>query len=173
LTKKEQEEGRIGPKDRYRLPTDAEWGAAVGPTKYPWGEAWPPPHRVGNYASQEFDLPSARILGSLDGYEDGYRWTSPVGSYPANPLGLYDMGGNVWEWCEDWYQVDMNIEEAKKLYPGLAEDGGGQVFRVLRGGSWVDRDRVDLESGFRNHGLPQYRVDFIGFRCVLELGGFR
>ena len=106
LTKKEMAVGEIKAGQKYRLPTDAEWSVAVGLARetgstpeakngglrdvYPWGKEWPPPKRAGNYG------------GSLN--VDNYEHTSPAGSFAANKLGLHDMGGNVWEWCEDWYR---------------------------------------------------------------------
>ncbi|RFC48594.1 MAG: Formylglycine-generating enzyme, required for sulfatase activity, contains SUMF1/FGE domain [Verrucomicrobia bacterium] len=139
----------------YRLPTDHEWSLAVGiggwenatasPADkdgviegvYPWGTTWPPPNGAGNYDSS-FNC-------------DRFDGTAPVGSFAANPLGLFDLGGNVWEWCEDWYQ-------------------SGQTLRVLRGGSWCNSTVISLRSSRRNRDAPTFRYDDIGFRVVLELG---
>ena len=133
LTRKERSGGVIGRSQLYRLPTDPEWSTAVGLGRetgdtpqernlkiedvYPWGRGWPPPRGAGNYAD---DSAKARFtdLSTIAGYHDGYATTAPVGSFPANRLGIYDLGGNVWEWCEDLYQPDKN-------------------WRVLRGGSWL------------------------------------
>jgi len=164
LTEKERRAGKIGAQDAYRLPTDLEWSAAVGlpleagatpkdrdwnsaavelgatskernwKKEYPWGTAWPPPKGAGNYA------PSLEV--------DDYEFTSPVGSFAANQYGLYDMGGNVWEWCEDWF------DNEKKL-------------RVLRGASWSIFNRVYALSSYRNKRPPDLRFDYYGFRCVL------
>ncbi len=85
----------------------------------------------------------------LAGYDDGFATTSPVGAFPANAHGLYDMGGNVWQWCEDWWNAE-------------------KTDRVLRGGSWMYSDRAGLRSSHRNHFKPNVRDINRGFRCVLE-----
>ena len=150
LTKKEQAAGKLKPGQRYRLPTDAEWSLAVGLGKekgstpnekqlgikgvYPWGKEWPPPKEAGSYHK------SLKV--------DSFELTAPVGSFAANKLGIHDLGGNVWEWCED------------KWIPSSSA-------RVLRGGSW-DYDRRDgLLSSFRFNGEPGLRFLDFGFRCVL------
>jgi formylglycine-generating enzyme required for sulfatase activity len=155
LTKKEMAEGKIKAGQKYRLPTDAEWSVAVGLGKekgntpqekslgikdvYPWGKEWPPPKGAGNY-DEDFKV-------------DKFDYTSPVGSFAANKLGLHDMGGNVYEWCEDWY------------------DPAAKAYRVLRGASWLDYAPILLLSSFRVSITPDYRYNlFIGFRCVL-VGG--
>jgi formylglycine-generating enzyme required for sulfatase activity len=152
LTEKERQAGLISENQSYRLPTDAEWSVAVGlagegggtpkdkdrKTKgYPWGSKWPPPSGAGNYDS---------FLKA-----DNYESTSPVGSFKANRYGLYDMGGNVWQWCEDFYDRQSGS-------------------RVLRGASWNGNDPDNLLSSNRNYGTPDYRINFIGFRCVLGVG---
>lgn len=140
---------------KYRLPTDAEWSAAVGTSTYPCGYSWPPPNNAGNYAGQEMRgcTPAERALlfkgfTLIGGFSDRHKFTAPVGSYPANSLGLHDLGGNVWEWCEDWHPEHR-----------------GQ-FRVLRGGSWLYGDRVSLASSYRGCFAPGGSLGF-GFRCVV------
>jgi formylglycine-generating enzyme required for sulfatase activity/serine/threonine protein kinase len=168
LTRKEQAEGRLSTGQSYRLPTDAEWSVAVGLREesggtpkdkdakkdvYPWGTQWPPPNGAGNYAGEESktaDTPSE--WGIISGYRDPYPRTSQVGSFRANQLGLYDMGGNVWQWCGDWYDSD-------------------QKYRVLRGGSWGIGDSGRLLSSYRLGGPPGLRGDRRGFRCVVVGGG--
>lgn len=137
----------------YRLPTDAEWSLAAGlppesgatpmekdgklKDTFPWGTSWPPPRGSGNYAS------SLRI--------DDFDNTAPVDSFPCNPHGLYDMGGNVWQWCEDWF------DSHKKN-------------RVLRGGAWNSCVREITLSSFRYYAQPHIHSDNIGFRPVLVPG---
>jgi formylglycine-generating enzyme required for sulfatase activity len=148
LTEKERQAGLISENQSYRLPTDAEWSVAVGggtpkdkdrKTKrvYPWGSEWPPPSGAGNYGS------------SLN--VDNYEYTSPVGSFKANRYGLYDMGGNVWQWCEDSYD-------------------GQSGSRVLRGASWYYFTPDNLLSSYRDIDAPDTRVNNVGFRCVLVVG---
>ncbi|HVV72078.1 MAG TPA: SUMF1/EgtB/PvdO family nonheme iron enzyme [Chthoniobacteraceae bacterium] len=134
LTQKERKEGEIGQGQEYRLPTEKEWSVAVGEGKYPWGDEWPPQKGAGNYD------PSFKV--------DDYDHTSPVGSFKANEYGLYDMGGNVWQWCEDWYDTT-------------------QKFRVVRGASWFNRTPELLLSSFRFGGNPGIRDVSFGFRRVL------
>jgi formylglycine-generating enzyme required for sulfatase activity len=154
LTKKELAEGKIKARQKYRLPTDAEWSVAVGLEQekgntpkeksrgikdvYPWGKEWPPPKGAGNYTK------TLKV--------DKFEYTSPAGSFAANKLGLHDMGGNVWEWCEDWY------------------DPAAKARRVFRGASWVYLGPDLLLSSIRGGITPGSRVNYVGFRCVL-VGG--
>jgi len=164
LTGREQVSGKLPPGRVYRLPTDAEWSAGVGlqgeegnnPKEkhgkielYPWGKEWPPPAGAGNYAGEEArtgDWPPG--WSTITDYNDRYARTSPVGSFAANASGLYDMGGNVWQWCEDWYDA---MEQS----------------RVARGGCWTDGLRDHLLASYRYHDVPDTRGVGIGFRCVV------
>jgi formylglycine-generating enzyme required for sulfatase activity len=144
---------------RYRLPTEVEWNAVVGSSTYPWGYTWPPPNNAGNYMGMEHMSSAASValfrslghtggLGVIAGFRDNHVFTAPVGSYPANSYGIHDLGGNVWEWCEDWYDSDRDS-------------------RVVRGGSGLSYGRDLLASSRRNHSAPGARYDFSGFRCVV------
>jgi formylglycine-generating enzyme required for sulfatase activity len=165
LTRKERTAGVISSSAVIRLPTDHEWSVAVGigdrenpnvspkrkdgqiPGIYPWGTAWPPPAGAGNFAGAERpDLDP----GDLKDYNDGFPYTSPVGSFQPNVHGLYDMAGNVHEWVEDT----------------LSFDG---VMRVMRGGSWYTNLPPALISSRRDAALPNERSSRVGFRCVLVM----
>jgi hypothetical protein len=166
LTEKETAEGKLPKGVKYRLPTDEEWSWAVGlppelggtpaekseknSVDFPWGKDFPPKGKVGNYADEAFHGKFPKE-GWIEGYTDGYATTSPVGSFPANLYGLYDMGGNVWQSCEDW--VDASRKD-----------------RVVRGASWVDKAPSHLLSSYRNHNSPGYRPNNSGFRCVVGGG---
>jgi formylglycine-generating enzyme required for sulfatase activity len=135
----------------YRLPTEAEWEYACRAgttTAYFFGDA---PAKLGDYAW--FDKNSG-----------GHP--RPVGQKQPNPWGLYDMAGNVWEWCNDWYKVDYYQESPRENPPG--PDGGKN--KVLRGGAW--RFSADnCRSGYRYNESPGYSdvcfgYDIYGFRCV-------
>lgn len=160
----ESEEGLV-----YRLPSDAEWSAAVGTEKYPWGSGWPAPAIAGNYFSKEMlgEYPAFPVASEID---DGFTRTAPVGSFAPNPFGFFDLGGNVWEWCEDKYRSSMNsaelLEEVPALRKETAEDG--TPFRVRRGGSWINNSVMSLRSSYRVYNLPTARVFNFGFRVVAE-----
>jgi hypothetical protein len=146
LTKKEQAMGWLTPQQKYRLPTNAEWDAAAGPTTYPWGNEWPPPPGSGNFAGGEINTDRY-----IHGYNDGYPRTSPVGTFRSNAYALLDMSGNVWQWTEDWA-------------------GGEQYAKNVRGGSWDNSEPSDLKTSAKFTGVPDFRSNCYGFRVVIDLG---
>lgn len=149
LTTKEQDASQLPRSQRYRLPTEAEWDAAVAHGNYIWGDGWPPPQGFGNYGGTEVkdgNWPVGRP--TIAGYSDGFSHTSPVGSFAPNRCGLFDMGGNVWQWCEDW-----------------SDNSKGR--RAARGGSWWDVYPNVLQWPTRWPYGPDERYAVVGFRCVL------
>jgi len=159
-----------------RLPTELEWEKAARGTDgriFPWGNEWERAKCRNfqgitgrSYASlDELESAHGAWLGSHDPLGEG---PAAVGSYPsgASPYGCQDMGGNVWEWCQDWYDKDAYRRYAKgdlTLPPG----GAGTV---LRGGSWYDGSPRDFRCAFRLNYDPDNRFDSLyGFRCVRGL----
>jgi formylglycine-generating enzyme required for sulfatase activity len=154
----------------YRLPTEAEWeraargtssqvveeraargslpspweGEGPGVRVYPWGDEW----REGHCNSEEADL----------------SVTSPVGLFPRGAAegGVQDMAGNVWEWCQDWYEEDYYAQSQDARNPSGPEKG---KYRVLRGGSWYN-DKPRCRCACRYGNNPWRRYYNWGFRCV-------
>ncbi len=154
----------------YRLPTDEEWSLAVGlggkesrslgdtPESlhgkvndvYPWGAEWPPPADAGNYSDQsrKINVPATREGDGYLEHDDGYPTTAPVMSFPPNSLRLYDMGGNVTEWVEEWFNAVQDR-------------------RVQRGASFIHHSVFNLRSSSRDSNTPTARLNNRGFRVVL------
>ncbi len=169
LTVRERQDERIAETHVYRLPTDLEWSAMVGLAEdakispgwrharkqqvFPWGPNWLQSNDlVGNFA----DISAARSPGmaiaqTVVGYDDRFVRTAPVGSFPANELGIYDLAGNVQEWVQDEY----------------SKVGGGDMLGVLRGGGWSSYQAEELYSGSRNPVPPTFVDTIYGFRVVL------
>lgn len=167
LTEKERADGVIGPSDEYRLPTNDEWNVAVGTAKYPWGDQWPLPEKSGNLSGTEF-APALGYAAAGDGtYSDGFVFTSPVETFPANRFGIHDLCGNVQQWCLDFFRNEMNTADVRAAIPYLQPDVPAKTLRVLRGSSWNLGFEPKLRAAFTDYGNQRLRFDFIGFRCVL------
>lgn len=141
-----------------RLPTEAEWEyAARGlgqKIAYPWGNT---------FEGNALNFADRRTPFSNASADDGHRWTAPVGSYASNRVGLYDMGGNVAEWCQDWYQPDYYAASSSQNPRGPST---GEK-RVYRGGSWSD-GATYAQTTLRRMAAPNVPADDIGFRIVWE-----
>ncbi|MCB1207046.1 MAG: SUMF1/EgtB/PvdO family nonheme iron enzyme [Verrucomicrobiae bacterium] len=165
-----EKEGRV-----YRLPTDAEWSAAIGSgRRFPWGDEWPAPPGAGNF----WDHSAIRGLpgdwkGSVLGgdYDDGIARTARVASFAPNPHGFFDLGGNVWEWLADDYDPALNPPDLMVANPSLREtrDPKGRAFKILRGGAWDNFAETDLRADLRDYDERDRRDDDYGFRMVLEV----
>ena len=155
LTEKDRAAGILQEGQSYRLPSNDEWTTAVGlevgrtndmatnqrimdKQAHPWGPEWPPPADAGNYNSRQ-----------ISGSDDGYVHTAPVGSFRASKEGLFDLGGNVWEWT---YQMELSPSSQG----------------VLRGGSWMYFVKETLLSSYEYKVPGDLRAPSIGFRCVIE-----
>lgn len=159
LTERDRASKLIPASASYRLPKDLEWSIAAGlkgetgadpaarhlgdKTHFPWTplpDDWKPPTLAAN-------LDATKIPGT----SDSFSYTAPVDNARPNALGLYELGGNVAEWCED-------------PWPGAPDE------RVIRGGSWLGSDKEALLTSARSHALKTSSRSDLGFRCVLDLG---
>ena len=137
----------------FRLPTEQEWQtfASCGDRRrYPWGNTWPPPDTF-NYRGKEGVGLFYRLFQHepyIRGHNDGVIVTCPVKRSGNNAWGLYGVGGNVWEWCQDWFDDQ-------------------QIMRSLRGASWNNAEPDIITVTNRSDAYPMRRNPMIGFRVVV------
>jgi len=162
LTRKERSEGTLSSSQLYRLPTDREWSEAAGfvnetgatpeeRSENVKASAWgvgPLRTNAVNFAGSEAAANAPADWPVIAGYHDNAPRTCVVPGYGPNARGIYDLGGNVWEWCQDRFNKTTN-------------------WRVLRGGSWATSRPSQLLLSFRRGYDPSFRHDDIGFRCVI------
>ncbi len=145
---------------KYRLPTEAEWEYATRSGgkryKYSWGNE-NHQYNIANGSLSNELYPKFQIW---DG-DDKYIYSAPVGSSKANELGLYDLTGNVSEWCSDWYGEEYYAEDVKHNPKGPLQGSS----RVLRGGSCHCQPRY-ARASLRLFRAPSYRYYYLGFRLV-------
>ena len=147
LTAREQKAERLPKNWVYELPTDAQWDQFAAGTE---------------------------IAGAVTSIEQARERTEPVGSGKPNPLGIYDVVGNVFEWCQDWYDNRIRRKDANPDIPYLptdaeaAADGPEERFKVLRGGAWDTSSADGFKLGSRLRYAPGMGNRRTGFRCVVE-----
>jgi len=155
-----------------RLPTEAEWekaarGGLVDKT-FPWGNE----KVISTHCN--FADKNSELAWAVDDRDDGHEYTAPVGSYPPNKFGLYDIVGNASEWCLDEYQQDFNkkspernpIAGVKSISDLLNDFKDVTTLRVIRGGCWGSHPEYGLRVYLRNYRKPDTKDNYFGFRCV-------
>jgi len=154
-----------------RLPTEAEWEFAarggLSGKLYAWGDEFRP---EGKWMANTFQ----GQFPAKDSGEDGFAGPAPVKSFPPNDFGLYDMAGNVWEWCADWYRADYYANCPKENPAGPVEsfdpDEPNVRKKVMRGGSYLCSDLycTGYRPSARMKASPDTGLSHTGFRCVKD-----
>lgn len=154
----------LGPNAKYSLPSEAQWEYAARAGydgSFPLGEDPEDLVKVANVANAAYQtnrIAANRLIKSNDGYE----YTAPVGKFLPNAFGLYDMIGNVMEWCSDWYRLGYYQISPERDPAGPANG----LEKVIRGGSWYSHHAY-CRIAFRGMLKPNERFDYIGFRVAI------
>ncbi len=148
----------------YRLPTESEWEWVARfdkngkPKRYNWGNSFPPSNVSGNYADQSV---SVLLDTVIQDYNDGYITTAPIGSFRSNHHGIFDLGGNVAEWCNDYHTTYASLNNELLTDPIGPAEG---TKRVIRGASWLRGDLSNTRLSYRDQSNKKH-VD-VGFRIA-------
>ena len=148
----------------YRLPTEAEWSYVARQlerqeaARYPWTGQYPPVQVAGNFADASI---ADTLANTVPGYNDGYRVAAPVGSFPMQPGGFYDLGGNVAEWISDYYAVYPGMADTLVTDPAGPENGD---HHVVRDSSWRQGGIAEVRLSYRDYSRAP-RPD-LGFRIA-------
>lgn len=146
----------------YRMPSEAEWAWAAryasdsAPQRFPWGDSMPPVAGAGNFADE---AAAGMVPYHIVGYKDAFRGPAPVGTYSSNELGIFDLAGNVSEWINDYYSVEM---EREQLHDPLGPENGD--YYVIRGSNYTNGRFSELRWTFRDYGAEPRRD--VGFRIA-------
>jgi len=147
----------------FRLPTEAQWEFACRAGKKTvrfWGDS---PHNACSFANLADQSARKKYKDiAIHDCDDGYIETSPTASFQPNAFGLYDLLGNVWEWCEDWYGENYYQVSPEQNPKGPASGD----YRVMRGGFWLSGPN-DARCANRSREIPQGRADMYEFRLVM------
>ena len=148
----------------YRLPFEAEWSYGTRqagrqePARYSWHGSFPPRKPSGNFADE---TAGSLLPVIIKGYNDAFAVTAPVASFPKNPGGFFDLGGNVSEWCHDFYSPQAGLANVVKTDPMGPPTG---THHVVRDASWRDSSITEVRLSYRGYSREQR--DDIGFRIA-------